>query len=47
MARVNLYFFPAFLAQTDRVPLIIGFAGLLEKFKNHFDYPADEAWIED
>jgi hypothetical protein len=41
------YDFPAFLAQTDRVPLILGFAGLLEKFTNHFDYQSGEAWIEE
>lgn len=45
--RTRMYNFPAFLAKIDRVPLIIGFAGLLEKFTNHFDYPADEAWVEE
>jgi hypothetical protein len=29
--RTRDYEFPAFLAKTDRVPLIVGFAGLLEK----------------
>lgn len=41
------YDFPVFLAQTDRVPLIIGFAGLLEQFSTYFDYAADVAWIEE
>ncbi len=41
----RLYHFPAFLAKTNSVPLIIGFAGLLEKFKTSFDYEADEAWV--
>jgi len=39
--------FPVFLAQTDRVPLILGFAGLWEKFKTYFDYAADVAWVEE
>jgi hypothetical protein len=45
--RTRLYDFPAFLAKTNRVPLIIGFAGLLEKFRNYFDYEANEAWVEE
>jgi len=43
----RLYDFPAFLAKTNRVPLIIGFAGLLEKFRNYFDCEANEAWVEE
>jgi hypothetical protein len=42
-----MYNFPAFLAQTDHVPLILGFSKLLEKFTNHFDYQTGEAWIEE
>jgi len=44
--RTRLYDFPAFPAKTNRVPLIIGFAKLLEKFRNTFDYAANEAWVE-
>jgi hypothetical protein len=43
----GVYDFPAFLARADSVPLILGFAGLLEKFTNHFDYQTGEAWIEE
>lgn len=35
---------PCFLAKTDRVPLILGFANLLSKFKICFDYENDEAF---
>lgn len=45
--RTRVYDFPAFLAKIDRVPLIIGFAELLEKFTNHFNYSTHEAWIEE
>lgn len=38
--------FPAFLAKTDQVPLILGFADLLARFPIHFDYESDEAYIE-
>jgi hypothetical protein len=37
----------AFLAKTDQVPLILGFAGLLERFPVHFDYEGGEAYIEE
>lgn len=36
----------AFLAPTDRVPLIIGFKGLLSELSAHLDYPNKEAYIE-
>lgn len=39
--------FPAFLAKTNQVPLILGFAGLLAEFKVCFDYKPDEAHIEE
>jgi hypothetical protein len=45
--RSRIYDFPAFLAKIDRVPLIIGFAGLLEEFTNHFDYKTAKAWVEE
>lgn len=35
---------PCFLAKTDRVPLILGFANLLSRFKICFDYEDDEAF---
>ena len=38
--------FPAYLAKTDAVPLIVGFADLLEHFAIYFDHRAGEAWIE-
>jgi len=43
----GVYDFPAFLTKTDRVPLILGFAGLVEKFTTPFDYRTGEAWIEE
>lgn len=36
--------FPAFLAKTDQVPLILGFANLLSRFKICFDYDNGEAF---
>jgi hypothetical protein len=36
-----------FLAHTDRAPLIIGMDGLLTRFRGYFDYPSDEAWLEE
>lgn len=38
---------PAFLAKTDPVPLLIGFAGLMENFITHFDYKGNEAWVQE
>jgi len=35
---------PCFLAETDRVPLILGFANLLSRFKICFDYENKEAF---
>ncbi len=37
----------AFLAETDQIPLIIGFNGLLEKLKVNFDFRKNEASVED
>ena len=41
------YDFPVFLAKTNCVPLILGFADLLESLKLTVDYPAGEAWVEE
>ncbi len=38
--------FRAYLASSDRVPLILGFADLLSEFPVHFDYRGREAWVE-
>ena len=35
---------PCFLAKTDRVPLILGFANLLSRFNICFDYGSGEAF---
>lgn len=43
----RVYDVPAFLAKTDRVPLILGFAGLMEDLTIHFDYQKPEAWAEE
>jgi hypothetical protein len=45
--RSHDYNIVAFLAKTDKVPLIIGFADLLEKMRTCFRYQIGEAWIED
>ena len=36
----------AFLAQTTKVPLILGFQDCLEKATVHLSFPRDEAWLE-
>jgi len=36
----------AFLAPTDKVPLILGFKGLLAEFAHHFDYRTGKAYID-
>ncbi|MBI4669586.1 MAG: hypothetical protein HY747_10480 [Elusimicrobia bacterium] len=38
--------FPAFLADSREVPIILGFARLLEKFKLVVDTPQNRAWVE-
>jgi hypothetical protein len=43
----QVYDFPAYLAKSDRVPLIIGFANLLENFGTYFNPQTGEAWIEE
>jgi hypothetical protein len=43
----RVYDFPAILAKTDRVPLLIGFSGLLDHLVGHFDYQTGEAWVEE
>jgi hypothetical protein len=42
----GIYSFHAFLAKTDRVPLILGFADLMEELNVQFNYRTAEAWIE-
>ena len=37
----------AFLAETDQIPLILGFNGLLEKVSLHLDYAHAIAYIEE
>lgn len=37
----------AFLAETDQVPIIIGFNGMLEKVKVTFNFQKNNAYIED
>ena len=37
---------PAYLAHTDRAPLLIGFADLLTRYRTTFDPTTGEAWIE-
>lgn len=39
------FLFPAFLAHTDQVPILLGFAGLLEHSQVCFDYARDEAYL--
>lgn len=39
--------FPAYLARTDEVPLLVGFASLLSEFHIHFNYHKREAWAEE
>jgi hypothetical protein len=43
----RIYDFPAYLAKSDRVPLIVGFADLLEHFGVYFNHRTGEAWIEE
>ncbi len=38
---------PAFLAKTNRVSLLLGFAGLLDKLEMHFNYEKGEAWVRE
>ena len=35
----------AFLAQTTKVPLILGFQDCLEKSTMHVSFPHDDAWL--
>lgn len=37
----------AFLAETDQIPLILGFSGLLDKVSLHFDYKQNLAYVEE
>lgn len=39
--------FPAFLAQTDQIPLILGFGHLLEKLRMRFSFAEQEGQIEE
>jgi len=36
-----------YLALINKVPLIIGFKDLLDHFAVHFNYPRNEAWVEE
>jgi hypothetical protein len=36
---------PSLVAQSNEVPLILGFAGLLSKFEVRFDYQAESAYL--
>ena len=36
---------PSLLAQSNKVPLILGFAGLLSKFEVRFNYQAESAYL--
>jgi hypothetical protein len=45
--RSHDYNIVAFLAKTDKVPLIIGFADLLEHIQSCFHYETGEAWVQD
>ena len=39
--------FPAFLAHTDQVPILLGFANLLDRFQVCFDYDRNDAYLEE
>ncbi len=41
------YQFPTFLARTNRVPLLLGFSGLLDSLRVYFDYGSGEAWVHE
>jgi hypothetical protein len=43
----QVYAFPAYLAKSDTVPLIVGFADLLEGFDTYFSPRIGVAWIEE
>jgi hypothetical protein len=43
----RIYAFPAYLAKSDRVPLIVGLADLVERFGVYFNHRTGEAWIEE
>jgi len=36
---------PAFLAKIDRVPLLLGVAGLLDKYHLYWDYQNNNAYL--
>lgn len=36
-----------FLAETDQIPLILGFSGLLDNVSLHFDYKQNLAYVEE
>ncbi len=37
--------FPAFLAHTDDAPLVVGFAGFLERGEVYFHFAKGDAWL--
>ncbi len=43
----RLLTFPAFLAHTDDVPLVLGFADLLTEFQVRFDYRTKVAYLDE
>ena len=43
-SEINAIFF---LAETDQVPIIIGFKGLLEKLRVTFHFASSTAFVED
>lgn len=43
----RLLTFPAFLAHTDDVPLVLGFADLLSEFQVRFDYRTKSAYLDE
>ena len=44
---IRLLTFPAFLAHTDDVPLVLGFADLLAEFQVRFDYRTRTAYLDE
>ncbi len=45
--QTNELIITAFLAETDNIPLILGFNGILEKMSLYFDYKRNTAYAEE
>lgn len=45
--QTNEFILTAFLAETDHIPLILGFNGLLEKMSLYVDYKRRAAYVEE